>query len=428
VTQRSVAVPRLPSVAVFDSNHPPAVAFIRSLGMAGVPVTVYTRSRLDAGRYSKFAAHVRQSPDPLDSDVFVAWLVGEIESDAIELVAPTSDAIAFAIAEAADQLPPGRLSWSPAPEAVRTCLFKLDFSRAMECIGFPTPVTCAPMDLAEAERAADLLGYPAVVKPRSHVGLGDYRGGIVHDREQLRKEFVVGKYRNDPALALAHDSTLTTPLLQQFMPLDRCDVISLSGCLGREGELLSIGICRKLDQWPPGVGIGTLFESMPEQPYMERAVELVRRTLGSGLFELELLVDRVTGEAWPIDLNPRAYGQISLEIARGNDLPLHWYRAATGLDVATTRPATRVMPRYWRQGVQYFTGELVQLVNGPKRVGRLRRLYHHLRYPSVGAIMAWYDLGPAVVFVLLGLRHPGGLIRPFLRSAGERSERIDTRR
>lgn len=56
-----------------------------------------------------------------------------------------------------------------------------------------------------------------------------------------------------------------------------------------------------------------------------------------------------------------------------------------------------------------------------RRLSRLRRLAKMLRYPSVGAMMAWYDLAPSLVFVAAGLRHPGGLIKPFLRAGAERA-------
>lgn len=111
-----------PRVAVFDAEHPPAVAFIRSLGLAGVPVTVYTDQRLAAGRYSRFVSDVRSSPDPLDSDKFVDWLVDSMSSGHFDLVAPTSDRVAFAIAEAADRLGE-EVHWAPSSTALRACLF-----------------------------------------------------------------------------------------------------------------------------------------------------------------------------------------------------------------------------------------------------------------------------------------------------------------
>ena len=50
------------TVAVFDADLPPGVAFLRSLGQAGVPVTAYATSRFTAGRFSRYADAARVCP------------------------------------------------------------------------------------------------------------------------------------------------------------------------------------------------------------------------------------------------------------------------------------------------------------------------------------------------------------------------------
>lgn len=227
--------------------------------------------------------------------------------------------------------------------------------------GFPTPATCEPSTIAEVVDAAQLLGYPVLLKPRSHVREADSRGRVVVDEQELIDELqrhLVG--RLVPAMVGAHDPNPSMPLVQQYLPPQCFDVISVTGCLAPGGAALAVGVSRKLEQWPPEVGVGTLFESLPHQPYVDRAVDAVGGVLGKGLFELELLVDRTTGEAWPIDLNPRAYGQITLEISRGNDLPLIWYQGVTGLDLPGRRPAIEHTRTLWCQGLPYYTGEAVR--------------------------------------------------------------------
>ena len=73
------AVPMLvtgaPSVAVFDVSLPPAVAFIRSLGRAGVPVIAYASSalpRADSRAMSRPTGHVRRRREPTSS--WLSWL------------------------------------------------------------------------------------------------------------------------------------------------------------------------------------------------------------------------------------------------------------------------------------------------------------------------------------------------------------------
>src|SRR3954470_208750 len=92
------------SVAVFDVSLPPAVAFIRSLGRAGVPVVAYAYQRAAAGRFSRYVTAKRACPSPARTDEFVAWLAGELERGAIDLIAPTSDRVMFCVAAASELL------------------------------------------------------------------------------------------------------------------------------------------------------------------------------------------------------------------------------------------------------------------------------------------------------------------------------------
>jgi hypothetical protein len=67
------------SVAVFDVSLPPALAFIRSLGRAGVPITAYSNRWTAAGRFSKYVDVRRRCPPRRDSEEFVVWLAGMID-------------------------------------------------------------------------------------------------------------------------------------------------------------------------------------------------------------------------------------------------------------------------------------------------------------------------------------------------------------
>ncbi len=410
-------------VAVFDGDMPPGIAFIRSLGEMNVPVSVYGSRRVVPGRYSRFTESFHRCPPVHRHDELIPWLIDEIGDHRIDLVAPTSDNVSFAIAEAMDEGVGPHIEVASSA-AIRTCLFKVPFLEAMTVAGFDPPAWCAPTSLEQALNGASELGYPLVLKPRSHVGIGLSRGVVVHNEVELRDAF--HPYASVTSeRALRHDPDLAWPFLQRYSEPDDVDVISVTGFLGRNGAVRGVDHCRKIAQSPPRLGIGTLFESVDEPPFTEQAVAAVRSVLQHGLFELEVLVDRRSGACWPIDLNPRAYGQISLNIARGNDLPTLWYRSVTNADAADVAlpappPPEDEQPRMWLQGAQFFVGAAVRMVIGPGRRDQARQMYRYFRYPTVGAVLKWYDLGPSIVFALLIFRHPGGLIRPFLRGRTKR--------
>lgn len=404
-------------VAVFDVELPTGIAFVRSLGRAGVPVVACSPRRMAAGRFSRYVAGFRTCP-PIDrTDEFSAWLADQLVAGSIDLVAPTSDTIAFHVAEAADRGLGARLPASVRDGAsIRDCLLKDRFAAAMERIGFPVPAWAAPRTIDEALDAAAHLGYPLVAKPRSHVGVGVARGAIVRSEEELRGAFVPYDIGEGHEVALRHDPDLALPLLQAFHEPGTVDVVSVSGCLDTEGRLVALSHSRKMEQWPPRLGIGTRFEATPPHPFTEAAVEAARQLLGAGVFELELLVDRRTGEHWAIDLNPRGFGQMTLDMARGCDLPLAWYRSVTGRRAAA-RVADGPLPLEWRQTVPFLTGTAVALARGPRRREQLRRTRDVLSTPSVDAAFSWRDPVPGVLHGALFLRHPGGLVRPFIHDS-----------
>jgi D-aspartate ligase len=410
--EQSAPQQRQRHVAVFDVGIPPALAFIRSLGSGGVPIVAYSSRWGEGGRFSRFAGDRRSCPHR-DSPEFVTWLATMIDRGEIDLVAPTSDQLAFSIGEAMDRLGRSTLDVGfPPAHGIRTCLFKARFAEALGPLGFPTPPAAGPQSLPEAVRAADEIGYPLVIKPRSHIGIGSHRGVVVMSSQELAARY--HRYEIEHAdAALRHAPSLASPILQKYFHPGTTDVVSITGCLDRDGAVLALAASRKLRQLPRRFGVGTLFEPIPLPSFADDAVEVVRAVLGHGIFELEVLVD-AAGAHYAIDLNPRAFGQITLDIARGRDLPKLWYRSVCGEHVDDA-PAVRSAPRFWQDAVPRYAELVVNVVRGPNRRSSFRHEVRRLREPRVGAAFDRRDPIPGVLFGLSHLRHPRAFGRRLLR-------------
>jgi predicted ATP-grasp superfamily ATP-dependent carboligase len=405
------------AVAVFDVDLPTGVAFVRSLGRKGVPVIAYSPSRRSAGAVSRFVTERRWAPPVYDADRFTDWLAAERRSGAIDLVAPTSDYVAFALAELGDG--DRGVDGGPSPAAVRACLYKQCFAEEFDRLGFPVPAWATPTSLPEALAAAADIGFPLVLKPRTHAGVGVARGAIARDPDDLRRHFVPYPLDERASRAVAHDAALAWPLMQAYRAGPDVEVVSVSGCLGADGSVLAVSHCRKVGQWPLELGIGTRFEAVGPQPFTDAALEAVRRVLGSGLFELEVLIDRRTGAHWAIDLNPRAFGQLSLDIALGRDLPSVWYQSVTGTVLPAGDPPRGAAP-VWYQGVPFYVGALVRAVEGPQRRRAVTTAARMLLQRRVGALHQWGDPLPGLVFAANFLKHPRALVRQLRVSQAER--------
>jgi predicted ATP-grasp superfamily ATP-dependent carboligase len=401
-------------VTVFDIDLPPGVAFVRSLGRAGVPLQVLSADRRAAGRWSRYAGKVRQCPPVRHTDEFVAFLVDGITDESIDLVAPTSDYVVFAVGAAADKLGIDAVTVGhPRPAAVRTALFKDRFHEAVAGLGFPTPPWATPATVEEAAAAGDEIGYPVVLKPRTHAGIGLRRGVVVTDAAAMARTFRPWPLRAGHDTVRQYDADVALPLVQRYYELGTADVVSVSGVLAGDGSVSALAHSRKVAASPRRLGVGTMFEALGPQAFTVAALRAVREILGRGMFELEVLVDRATGAHQALDLNPRGFGQMSLDIGRGNDLPVLWYQNITGTSLEAHRRRRRT-PEVWHDALGTYVGYGVRLARGPDRMSIARQLWSRMRSPTVGAMHDWTDPLPGVQFALDHLRHPRAFVRPYL--------------
>ncbi len=399
----------LPRVAVFDAELPPSIAFARSLGHRGVPIVAYSPKRFATAKLSRHVRSRRWCPPVHHTDEFVGWLIDEMAADRFDLIALTSDFMAFNVMEAFERTG-GAPAGYPTPAAVRSCLFKDVFQADMAAAGFPVPPATGTDDIGEAIEFARSVGYPVVLKPRSHAGIGLERGTIAHDDDELGELFVPYELDDGQDDVLRHNSALATPLVQKLLDSEDHEVVSVTGVLDPDGNVLAAGHSRKLGRWPGRLGVGTVFEPTEPEAFTEHALHAVRELLGRGIFEFEVVVHRPSGEYWGIDLNPRAYGQIALDICLGNDLPALWYESLTGIELAPAVPR-RAVPTYWHQGVPVWVGAAVEVATGSDRIALMRQVLAHQREPHVGSASDRSDPLPGLAMGWSLLRHPRSLVR-----------------
>lgn len=130
------------------------------------------------------------------------------------------------------------------------------------------------------------------------------------------------------------------------------------------GVLTAI-VTSKREQLPPDVGVSTAQVLCNDDRILSVGLKTVHQLISRGIFELELLTDR--HRLLAIDLNPRAFGFIMLDIAIGNDLPWHTTFGA----VDPCRIPRRLPETESRLAVPYYFAQWVRFLLGP-RGGRTR--------------------------------------------------------
>jgi predicted ATP-grasp superfamily ATP-dependent carboligase len=404
-------------VAVFNNNWSATLSFTVSLGRQGVPLHFYGPG---AGGWSRYCTKRSVCPPVTDTDAFLPWLRSRIRSGEIIRVAPTTDLIAYYVSVLRDEFAPEIKRTIPLVSELETCLIKTRFATACERIGQPVPATFAPESLEEAVAAAQQLGFPLVMKPNSHLLVALERGRIVYDMDELREYYRPYTLAPGQTFLAERYPYLRWPILQRYIPSARSRVYSVSGFKDPHTGVVAASVSCKRAQWPPDVGVSTSQISCASEPIMSTGLEAVEQLLSSGIFELELLVD---GEGLlAIDLNPRAFGFMALDMALGNDLPWLWYQSTQHQVIPLERPAVRPVMEA-RLVVPHAVSRIVGTLFGLRPETPSGREEPHA---SISMLGHWADPVPMLMSNLSSLRHPGGLIRPYIAAA--RVARRDARR
>ena len=391
-------------VAVFDDYWATTLAFARSLGRQGVPLHFYGRG---AGRWSRYRTLRQNCPPVENTGEFQPWLQERIRSGEISRIAPTTDLIAFYTSVLRDDFAPGvRRTIAPLAE-IENCLIKTRFAAAVALFGQPSLSTAAPDSVEGAVAAAGSLGYPVMLKPKSHLAVGfKERGRLICDEADLKYQF--RRYAVPPGqegIAAAYPE-LSWPLLQRYLPSARNRVYSVSGIKDADGGVVIAAVSYKHEQWPPDVGVSTVQVACDDRRILDAGLNVVDKLLSRGIFEVELLEEEDV--LYAIDLNPRAFGFIELDIARGADLPWLWYQSTFDMQ----RPAASLPPAAL-EARHRFRHLLDALAFKRRRSDAAfdERSDHDRPRASVSMVGHWSDPVPMIISNLQLLRHPRSLLR-----------------
>jgi predicted ATP-grasp superfamily ATP-dependent carboligase len=396
-----------PPVAVFDNYWATTLAFARSLGSRGVPLHFYGNG---AGRWSRYCSRRARCPPTENADEFQPWLREQVRSGEITRVAPTTDLIAFCVSVLRDEFPPEvQRTIAPLPE-IENCLIKTRFAAVSAAAGHPPLASSAPDSVEGAVAAARVLGYPVMLKPKSHlaVGFGERGRLLLNEADLLRHYRQYAVTPGQQGIAAAYPELLW-PLLQRYLPSARNRVYSVSGIKDADGGILTACVSYKREQWPPDVGVSTVQVGCEDSRVLDAGLRIVNQLLSRGIFEVELLAD---GDAlYAIDLNPRAFGFLELDIARGFDLPWLWFRSTLEPQTPAWAPQPQVSIEAHHRIMRVIrlmgraTGRLSAPAVEERRDSKRSRRFVYM-------VGSWSDPLPMIVSYWHALRHP----RSFLRS------------
>ena len=187
----------------------------------------------------------------------------------------------------------------------------------------------------DLKQAACEMSFPLILKPpRRTSEWMDATGGFkvlkVDDAETLIES-------GTPLLAVVDEL-----ILQAWVPGPDINTRELSICLNNQSSLLAGIALRKIRQWPPDVGTGSLSVEMQEDDVMNIGLELLQKLNYIGVGQLEFKKNEVDSKMYLIEMNA---GRVALNFplceACGVEMMYTYYCAAAGLPLPETRTVTR---------------------------------------------------------------------------------------
>ena len=374
------------SPAIILGSSANGLSFARSLGRRGIPVLMLDSDRLFGAytRYGRFLQLPSTEEYPHVWIDFLEFVGSRLEAPAI--LFPTSDAHCLLVSQQKNILRRYFRFLLPEAEAVEQIVNKRFQYEIAQAAGIPIPRTYFPESVEEMRCLSSRVPYPCLLKPyQSHIG-----------RKRLSKKKLLVVYSEAELIAAYERITAgDVPfMVQEIVPGEDNSLYGYIAFWDSEGHELAWVTKKKLRQYPPGYGDGSLQMTVaaPE------VAELSRRLLGNfnyrGFGYVEFKLDARDRNYRLIEINPRTPACNQMAISAGVDLPWLGYQYLAG-DYAATESN-----KGFQSGVKYLNEEWdIQAYLTLRKSGALNfwSWFRSLRGIKARAIGAPDDLFPFVI-------------------------------
>ena len=323
------------------------LAAARALGGEGIPITVADPSHTAPALWSRYVTRRLRCPEIEDVELFSEWLLRTGDREPRHAIYATSDELSFALALHRDALSTRFALYQPDLETTMGVLDKGRLNAHARAVGLEVPETWLPESDPDVVRAAREASGLLMVKPRTQVMFGVHAKGMLAEAgvDGLRSayaSFTTGENVHGEAIARRFPEA-TRPMIQRYYPEASEGIYSLAGFRDKTGKVFAVLGAKKLLQRPRRLGVGLCFETAPVDADLAAGIARLCDRIGYyGVFEVEFI--QTGGRSLLIDMNPRFYGQLGFEVARGLLLPQLAYAAALGDDDEVARLVGEMPP------------------------------------------------------------------------------------
>jgi D-aspartate ligase len=253
---------------------------------------------------------------------------------------PCTDVSVLAIARRRAELEPAYHVALPETAVVELLTDKARFATYAEEHGLPIPKTVLLASREDAQKAADSLRFPLVVKPPLKTAAWERRA-----REKAYK------VETESQLLTLYDElgdAVDALVAQEWISGSEGDHYTCNAYFDRNARPLVTFVTRKIRQWPPQTGQGSLAVEWRNDVVRDETVRLFSGVGFWGLAYLELKRDAETGEHLIVEPNiGRPTGRSATAEAGGVELLYATYCDVLGLPLPTEHLSQRYVGAKW---------------------------------------------------------------------------------
>lgn len=330
-------------VLVTGADQHQALAVIRGLGVAGVPVLAASPIPRNIGFASRYAKETAVYTDPHKStERFVSDIVTLVKRHAVTMIIPAVESTLVALDRHKALIEQHALLAAPDSATLEWAVDKLKTIQLAQQLGVPVPKTLATNDLEEALAEIEDFQFPVALKPR---------GNSLHLTTANQLKFKV-KYARSPEelerMLRAMHRTGTLPLVQEYISgFGVC-----AAALFDHGRPVVILPYQRQRELPLTGGVSVLRKTLPLDERLESfVIRLLQAKQWHGTAMVEFKHDAAKNHYTLMEINGRFPASTALSLDAGINLPYLAYCLHAGLPMPTGKHDYRTgVQERWLQG------------------------------------------------------------------------------
>lgn len=307
------------SVIITNAKNRICYAAVRSLGSRGIEVYAADSNPSAMTFYSKYAhGHFTYSSPFAHPDEFIKEMVSQAQSRSCKVIIPVYEET-YLFAKYRDRIPGDIHMVLPSYDNILTVHNKDRLYDVARNIGVRVPRSYRLSEIDQNPRLIENLIFPVLIKPCQGGGAWGVRK--IESVQELRR--VLNDYDLPASLPLERF------VVQEFITGE----VVCCAMLFNKGDFRAVHSYRQIRETPITGGTATYRESIRHEQVIDNLRNLLTHLKWHGLCQADFIVDKQTGVAYLIDVNPRLYGSLLLSIKSGIDFPYLLYQMATQGDV-----------------------------------------------------------------------------------------------